>query len=234
MLVMLSLQVQNQIPNISPEELTYLQSFMLEGSIARFKEMLEERTRHLTIVMDNVVDPYNISAVMRTAECFGIQDLHLLETDRPFKAARKIQRGSVQWVDLYKYKPGEESALQCIRQLKDKGFKIVATTPHTRQQSVAELDITQPIALVLGQERDGVSELMKQHADEFVVIPMQGFTESLNISVAASIMIYELNKRLRESSINYHLSEKEKFNIMAKWTYNSLENAEGILKNFEF
>lgn len=226
--------MQSKIPTIEPSALAYLQSFMLEGRIARFNEMLQERTRHLTIVMDKVVDPYNISAVMRTAECFGIQDLHLLETDRPFKAARKIQRGSVQWVDLYKYEPGEENALRCIRQLKEKGYKIVATTPHTRQQSIADLNIEQPIALVLGQERDGVSDLMKEHADEFVVIPMQGFTESLNISVAASIMIYELNKRLRESSINYRLSEKEKYELMVKWTYNSVENAGGILKNYQF
>lgn len=206
---------------------------MMEERIARFEKMLRERTRHLTIVLDKVVDPHNISAVLRTAECFGIQDVHLLETDRPFKAARKIQRGSVQWVDLYKYKPGEESALECIHQLKEKGYKIVATSPHTRQQSVADLDISKPIALILGQERDGVSELMKEHADEFVVIPMQGFTESLNISVAASIMIYELNNRLRDSNITYHLSDEEKYDLMVKWTYNSLENAEGILRTYE-
>ena len=225
--------MQNNTPQITPEQLSYLHSFMMEERIARFEEMLRERTRHLTIVMDKVVDPHNISAVLRSAECFGIQDVHLLETDRPFKSARKIQRGSVQWVDLFKYAPGEENLLQCIKQLKQKGYKIVATSPHTRQQSVADLDISKPIALILGQERDGVSELMKEHADEFVVIPMQGFTESLNISVAASIMIYELNKRLRESNINYHLSDEEKYDLMVKWTYNSLENAEGILRNFE-
>ena len=124
--------------------------------------------------------------------------------------------------------------MRCIRQLKEKGYKIVATTPHTRQQSIADLNIELPIALVLGQERDGVSDLMKEHADEFVVIPMQGFTESLNISVAASIMIYELNKRLRESSINYRLTEKERYDLMVKWTFNSVENAGGILKNYQF
>jgi tRNA (guanosine-2'-O-)-methyltransferase len=219
--------------SISPELLDFLQGFLMQERINRFEEILAQRTRHLCVVLENTIDSQNINAVMRSAECFGIQDVHIINKGIKYKPAKKVLQGSDRWLTVNSYKDEENSTLNCIQNLKSKGYKIIATTPHINDKSVSELDISGPIAVFFGQEREGISSVVQENADEFVIIPMQGFTESFNISAAAAIMLYELSKNIRSNdSIKWQLSEEEKFDLRAKWTLQSIYKPELIIQRF--
>lgn len=218
---------------ISPELLDYLQTFLMQERIDRFEAILSQRTRHLCVVLENTIDTQNINAVMRSAECFGIQDVYIINNGIKYKPAKKVLQGADRWLTVNSYKEAENNTLNCIKSLKSKGYKIVATTPHTNDKSVSELDITTPIAVFFGQEREGISNVVQENADEFVIIPMQGFTESFNISAAAAIMLYELSKNIRNSqNLNWQLSAEEKFELRSKWTLQSIYKPELIIHRF--
>jgi tRNA (guanosine-2'-O-)-methyltransferase len=173
------------------ELLNYLQSFFTENRKTKFEEVLSYRTKHLTVVLENIIDNHNSSAVIRSAECFGIQDIHQIDFGSKLKPAKNISRGSYNWMDIHIHKASENNSIDCIQKLKGEGYKIIATTPHIKKQSVSELDLTQKVAIFFGQEHDGLSKQVIDSADEFLIIPMYGFTESLNISVACAVTIYE-------------------------------------------
>ncbi len=193
--------------------------------------MLSKRTNYLTVVTDQVVDPHNISAICRSAECFGVQNIHLIEGDFPFRGTRKIQRGSLNWVNVNRY-DGVGKNQSCIKALKNKGYKIVAVSPHVASKSISELTFDKPIALVMGQEQNGVSEELMAAADECVIISMQGFTESLNVSVACSIALYDLRKRLEESSVKWQLSDHEKKELYQQWLFDSIKRPDLIIEHY--
>ena len=218
---------------LSIEQLEYLQQFMQLDRIQRFEAVLAQRTRHLTVVLENIIDLHNISAVVRSAECFGLQDLYIISENTGYKPAKNILKGSNKWMDLFQYNEHENNSLTCIHELRKKGYKIVAATPHENGQSIQKLNIDHKTALIFGQERDGISDIVKKEADEFVMIPMQGFTESFNISVAAGIMIFELTKRLRNSSIDWQLNDDEKILLQKRWTYQSIYRPDLILARRE-
>ncbi|CAN5638114.1 RNA methyltransferase [soil metagenome] len=215
------------------ELLSYLQSFLLEERKSRFEKILEQRTRHLTVVLENTSDAHNINAVFRSCEGFGIQDIHVIENGSKFKPAKKILRGSHRWLTVKKYKDEEDNTLNCIHTLRAKGYRIVATTPHHHDLPLHQLKVDQPLALFFGQEHEGVSEIVKAHADDFVIIPMQGFTESFNISAAAAILSYELSHRIRANKeILWQLSEEEKNALRFRWTLQNIYRVELIIRRF--
>jgi tRNA (guanosine-2'-O-)-methyltransferase len=171
-------------------ELKILKEFyniISESKQLMFDAIAAERTKHLTVVLENIHQEHNASAVMRSCDCFGIQDLHVIEKNNQYKVQRDIALGAGRWVDLYNFDKGENPSLDCIKKLKEKGYKIVATTPHTNDVTINELDLSQPIALVFGTEHTGISAEIIAEADEFVKIPMYGFSESFNISVSVAI-----------------------------------------------
>lgn len=218
---------------VSPALLAYLQGFISDDRKARFEEVLSERTRHITCVLENIVDAHNTNAVIRTCECFGIQDVHVIENEHRFKAAKKVLQGAHKWLSIYKYKETESKSMDCIRTLKSKGYKIVATSPHAGSIDIHELDLIQPIAIVMGQENVGISDVVKAEADVFVKIPMQGFTESLNISVAAAILLQEISNRLRRAnSVDWRISEEEKEEIRKEWTLKNIYRNELLIERF--
>ncbi|MBK7964416.1 MAG: RNA methyltransferase [Bacteroidetes bacterium] len=221
-------------PNeVSPALLAYLQGFISDDRKVRFEEVLAERTRHITCVLENIVDAHNANAVIRTCECFGIQDVHVIENEHRFKAAKKVLQGAHKWLSIFKYKETESKSMDCIRALKAKGYKIVATSPHAGSIDIHELELNQPLALVMGQENIGISEVVKAEADVFVKIPMQGFTESLNISVAAAILLQEISSRLRRiETDNWKLSEIEKDEIRKEWTLKNIYRNELLIERF--
>ncbi len=219
-------------PPLSPELLEYLQTFLMQERINRFEEILALRTRHLCVVLENTIDTQNINAVMRSAECFGIQDVHIINNGIKYKPAKKVLQGADHWLTINSYKEAENNTKDCITDLKSRGYKIVATTPHNNYKSVSSLDISTPIAVFFGQEREGISNIVRDNADEFVIIPMQGFTESFNISAAAAIMLYELSKNIRNSTVNWQLSAEEKFELRSKWTLQSIYKSELIIQRF--
>jgi tRNA (guanosine-2'-O-)-methyltransferase len=170
-------------------------------------------------VLEDIFKPHNASAVLRTCDCFGIQDVHVIEKANQYKVNPYVTRGASQWIDLHKYDSTEGSAvLDCFTKLKTKGYKIYGTSPVPGSMTIHELDPTQKIALVFGNEHDGISEEVTKNVDGLVHIPMMGFSESFNISVSASIFLYDLRKRAKELGVSdFFLSEAEKQELRLRW-----------------
>lgn len=196
-----------------------LESFydiITESKQEMFDRIAADRTRHITVVMENIHQEHNASAVLRTCDCFGIQELHAIEKNNTYEIQRDIALGAGNWVDLYKHSDGENPTYTCLEELKAKGFKIVATSPHT-DNDINDLDLSQPIALVFGTEKKGVSDKVEEMAHQLVRIPMYGFTESFNISVSAAIALNILRRKLSLSNIDWKLSYEEQVKLKIQW-----------------
>lgn len=206
--------------------LQYLEEFVTEKRRQTFKEVISNRTRHFTVVLENIFQSHNASAVVRSCDVFGIQDVHTIENSYINKVSRKIAKGSQKWLDFHRFKDENSNTKDCFNALKSKGYQIIATTPHNDSCYLSDFDITKKSAFVFGVEREGVSDFMLENADGYLKIPMVGFTESLNISVAAAIILQDVTTRLRKSEINWQLTEEEKNETYAKWIENSIKNLE--------
>ncbi len=218
---------------VNQELLELMSEYVSENKNELFDKIIPQRTRYITCVLENIFQPHNASAVLRSAECFGIQDIHVIENDYEYEPNKKVVMGAAKWVDLHKYSEQENNTLECINHLKSKGYRIVATTPHSNDCNIDELDLEAgPIALMFGSEEPGLSSLAMEHADEFVKIPMHGFTESFNISVSAALCFYELTTRIRKTDINWKLSDEEQIELRYKWCKKVIKNADLIEQHF--
>jgi tRNA (guanosine-2'-O-)-methyltransferase len=182
-----------------------------------FDRIAAERTNFLTVSLENVYQEHNASAVLRSCDCFGIQQLHVIEKDNQYKVQRDIALGAGRWVDMFNYDQGGNPTMDCINNLRSKGYRIVATSPHANEKTINDIDISQPMALIFGTERRGISDEVKAAADEFVSIPMYGFTESFNISVSVAIILNVLRQRLEKSSVDWKLTQEEQISLKLKW-----------------
>lgn len=200
----------------------WLLQFLSPGKNQLFDKVLEARTRHIVPVIEDIYQEQNSSAVLRTSECLGFQDVYVVEQQHKLKVARRITKGSHKWLDVKRFNESEDNAFDCIALLKEKGYKIVAMTPHENDVTIDDFDLNQKAALVFGSEKFGVSATTLKHADAFVKIPMVGFTESMNVSVAAAIALSTLRKRLEESAINWRLTPEEIFQKRLDWTLKSV------------
>lgn len=211
----------------------YLEGFVSERRLGRLKEVLEERTNHVTVVLEDVYQSHNFSAVLRSADIFGIQSINFIENRNKYKISEDVSMGSTQWLTLNRYQKHENNTKACLSELKAKGYKIVATSLHKNSVSLSELDVTQPIALVFGTELTGITKDVEDMADEFVKLPMYGFTESFNISVCAALCMYDLSTKIRKEVPNYHLSDIEKEDIYIEWLKASVKKHDLIIKEFD-
>ncbi len=209
---------------ITPHYLEYLESFLTDNRKSKFNQILNNRTNHLTVAIEDIYQLHNTSAVMRSCEVFGIQEMHVIEQKFGKRIDSEIALGAQKWVDIYRY----NSEQNCLDVLKGKGYQIIATTPHDDNCLLEDFDITKPSALFFGTEKQGLSDTIMKKADGFLKIPMVGFTESLNISVSAAIIIQNLTQRLRASSVDWHLTKEEVFLKKLIWTRNSIKNWEQI------
>ncbi len=210
------------------ELLEYLEGFVSEDRRARFLQVLSQRTRFLTVAMEDVFQLHNTSAVLRSCEVFGVQELHLIEDRFGRRTDSKIAMGAQQWVDLHRY----PSAAACVSELKAKGYQIVATTPEANACTLENFRQGLPTALFFGTEKEGLSPEIMAAADSRLSIPMVGFTESLNISVAAAIILYTLTDRLRKSDLPWALSENEILEKRLDWTKKSIKSVNGIIGRY--
>ena len=217
---------------MSKELIDYLTQFISEARRKKFDHVLEFRTRHITIALEDIYQPHNASAVLRSCDCFGIQDVHIIENRNEYTVNPDVALGSFKWLNLIKYNSTENNALSCIKSLKKKRYKIIATTPHTNDCNISDLNIDEPVCLFFGTELKGISDDVKQHADGFVKIPMFGFTESFNISVSAALCIHALMSKLHRSKTNWKLSDSEKQEIILNWLRESISKPELIEKEF--
>ena len=209
---------------IDLDYLAFLENILTDNRKEKFLKVLGKRTKHLTVVVEDVFQMHNTSAVMRSCEVFGIQELNIIEQRYGKRIDKEIAMGAQKWVDINQY----DSVTNCISTLKEQGYQIIATTPHENDCMLEDFDITKPSALFFGTERDGLSEEILERADGFLKIPMVGFTESLNISVSAAIIIQDLTNRLRDSKVKWQLTEEEILEKRLAWAKNSIKDIKRI------
>lgn len=214
--------------SIDNQYLEYLEGFITENRKDKFISVLNQRTNHFTVAIEDVFQLHNTSAVMRSCEVFGVQNLHVIEQTFGKKIDKEIAMGAQKWVDVNRYNNSEA----CITMLKEKGYQIIATTPHENDCLLDDFDITRSSALFFGTERLGLSEDIIAQADGFLKIPMNGFTESLNISVSAAIILQNLMSRLRKSAIDWQLTEEEIFQKRLDWTKKTIKDIERIEQRY--
>lgn len=210
----------------------FLEKFLTSDRKEVMRKVLNDRTRHFTIAIEDIYHPHNASAVVRTCDAFGIQDVHIIENRNKYRMNPKVALGSGQWVDIIKHNAEEHNSAACVQHLKEKGYKVIATTPHTDDISLYDLDVTEPVALIFGNEKDGISDAVREEADGFMRIPMYGFAESFNISVSAAICLSVLTEKLRQTDVDWRLSEEEKKKILFDWTKHKVGTIEKYLHEF--
>ncbi len=208
--------------------LEYLEGFLTDSRKEKFLKILENRTNHFTIAMEDVYQLHNTSAVMRSCEVFGIQELNVVEQKFGKRIDTEIAMGAQKWVDINRF----NTMQNCIDSVKEKGYQIIATTPHNDSCLLHEFDITKRSAIFFGTEKQGLSQEVIDQADGFLKIPMVGFTESFNISFSAAIIIQDITSRLRQSTIDWKLNDEE---ILAKrllWAKNSIKDIKRIEERY--
>ena len=207
---------------------SYLEDFITENRKQKFDEVLENRTKHFCIAVEDVYQLHNTSAVMRSCEVFGIQDLHMIEQKFSKTIDKEIALGAEKWVDIYRH----SSTQNCLDSLKNQGYQIVATTPHDDAHTLDDFDISKPSAIFFGTEKNGLSQEIMDQADAYIKIPMYGFTESLNISVSAAIVINSVTNKLRNSTLNWKLSEEELLAKKIDWMRKSIKDIDFITERY--
>lgn len=212
--------------------LNYLQQFAPEGKIDLFEEKIKERTKHITVVLEDIFQPHNASAVLRSCDCFGVQDVHIIENRYKYQVNPDVALGSSKWLNLHKHNQNEENTIACFKRLKEQGYKVIATTPHKNDFSLYDIPVNEKLAIVFGTEKEGLSETALSHADGYMRIPMYGFTESFNISVSAALSLYELTKRIRENNINWQLNDEDKNEVLLQWTKSAIKSADLLVEKF--
>ena len=213
---------------IDLDYLSYLEGFLTDSRKERFLQVLANRTNHFTIALEDVYQLHNTSAVMRSCEVFGIQELNVVEQKFGKRIDTQIAMGAQKWVDINRFNTMEN----CMDALREKGYQIIATTPHNDSCMLHEFDITKKSAIFFGTEKEGLSKEIIDQADGYLKIPMVGFTESLNISVSAAIIIQDITTRLRQSEIDWKLTEQEILEKRLAWAKNSIKDIKRIEERY--
>lgn len=213
---------------IDQKLLEYFEGYLTDKRKQTFKDVLSQRTRHFTVVLEDIYQAHNASAVVRTCDIFGVQDIHAIENKYTNKVSRHVAKGSQKWLNIKRYREDGDNTTACLNHLKKEGYQIIGTTPHNNSCMLQEFDITKKSAFVFGVEAEGISDIVKDNADGFLKIPMVGFTESLNISVAAAIILQDVTTKLRESTINWQLTNQEKKVLYFDWVKKTIKNVDKI------
>ena len=215
------------------ELIEHLSQFITSERLNLFQEKLKERSNRVTLVLEDVFQSRNISAAMRSADCFGIQNIHIIENKNNFSKDETVSLGAGKWINIIRHNSEENNTLNCLKKLKEEGYQIIATSPHNTDISLEEVDVkNNKIAILLGTELSGLSEESLTFADKRMKINMYGFTESLNISVSAAICCQSVSSKMREESTNWEVTEEEKTDILLNWIRNSIKSGKQIEQKF--
>ena len=210
----------------------YLETFLTEERNFLLHKVLENRTRHITVVVEDLYQTQNISAVLRSCECVGVQDVHIVEGENDFLIHKAIAMGADKWLTIQHYQKDKNPMLNCINELKSKGYTIVATLPDDNSCFLEELPLNNPVAFLFGTELTGLSNEAVSAADKTVKIPMYGFTNSFNISNSVAIIVSYCIEKLRKSSCNWQLSQEEKDELLYDWVQKSINKPELLIKRY--
>lgn len=209
----------------------YLEQFITGSRKEIINKVLEQRTRYITVVLEDIFQSQNASAVLRTCDCFGIQDVHIIENQNKYVINPDVALGSNKWLNIIKHSKGENNTKKAIDAIKSKGYRIVATIPDKESALLDDFSLESgKVALLFGTELTGLSDEIIQLSDEYLSIPMFGFTRSFNISVSAAIILHHLVSKLKRSDIDWRLSEEEKKDVKIKWLKESIRKSD-ILEN---
>lgn len=215
------------------ELIEHLSQFLTEERLHLFQEKLKERSNRITLVLEDVFQSRNISAAMRSADCFGIQNIHIIENKNNFIKDKSVSLGAGKWINIKQYNTEENNTINCLKKLKKEGYQIIATSPHNSNISLEEIDIkNNKIAIILGTELTGLSEKALSFADKRMKINMYGFTESLNISVSAAICCQSISSKMRKEITGWEVTEEEKTDILLNWIRNSIKSGKQIEEKF--
>jgi tRNA (guanosine-2'-O-)-methyltransferase len=215
------------------ELIEHLSQFLTEERLHLFQEKLKERSNRITLVLEDVFQSRNISAAMRSADCFGIQNIHIIENKNNFVKDKSVSLGAGKWINIKQYNTKENNTINCLKKLKKEGYQIIATSPHNTNISLEEIDVkNNKIAIILGTELTGLSEKALSFADKRMKINMYGFTESLNISVSAAICCQSISSKMRKETTGWEVTEEEKKDILLNWIRNSIKSGKQIEQKF--
>ncbi|PHQ28888.1 MAG: rRNA methyltransferase [Leeuwenhoekiella sp.] len=213
---------------MNSELINYLESFLTPRRQELFKQVIAQRTRFLTVAIEDVGHLHNTSAVMRSCDAFGVQDVHVIEELKGKRIDREIAMGAQKWTSVYRY----DSTKTALAGLKSKGYQIVATTPHHTAHKLEDFKLDRPTALFFGSEKDGLTDTVIEAADAYIYIPTYGFTQSLNISVCAAILLQELTQRLRNSQLDWKLKPEDILEVKELWLRRNLKDYDALVNTF--
>jgi tRNA (guanosine-2'-O-)-methyltransferase len=206
----------------------YLKQFLTEERLRKIEHFAPESSDFVLPVLEDVYQFRNAAAIVRSVEACGFHKVVALQEENNFEPNLKVTKGADTWVEVEKLPRNMES----FQKIKDKGYKIVAVSLENNAKMLPDYEITEPIALVFGTEMEGVSQEILDFADETLAIPMYGFTRSFNVSVAASICMYELKQKLMKSDIDYKLNEEKMLRKKILWAVNSMRSGDQIFEKY--
>jgi tRNA (guanosine-2'-O-)-methyltransferase len=183
-------------------------------------------------VIENLYQSHNISAILRTAECLGIQEVYIVENNFQYEISPQVSLGAHKWLSIHRYNREENNTMECLKAIKKQGYKIVATLPHENDCLLDDIPIDEKTAFVFGTELNGLTQEAIAMADAFVKIPMYGFTESYNVSISVALTMMNVIERLRKSDINWKLSEQEYADLVLQWMKKTIKDADRIVERF--
>ena len=211
----------------------YLSGFINEERRERLREILRHRTRHITVVLEDIYQPQNASAVLRTCECLGIQEIHVIENHHEYRLNPAVVQGASKWIELVRYnQAGEDNTRTCIEDLRQRDYRIIAMDPAPGGKTPEQLDVSEKLALCFGSEEPGLSGTLQDLADDTVRIPLHGFTQSYNLSVSAAISLYSLVTTLRNSGANWQLGAGDATGLYIKWLAQSTPSGQQLLEDY--
>ena len=210
----------------------HISQFLTDKRKDTFDRILEQRSRHFTVILEDLYQKHNTSAIVRSCDIFGVQDVHIIENKYKSYMSNQVGKGSQKWLDFHRYREKQINTQDCIDSIKSQGYQLIATTPHNDSCLLQNFDISKKSAFVFGVEKAGVSDMMFEQADGFLKIPMVGFTESLNVSVAAAIVLQSVSTRLRNSDIQWQLTEEEKFLKKIEWMEKTIKSIKKIKERY--
>lgn len=221
-------------PKQRTELFAYMDTFLKDQRRERLHSVLDNRTNHFCVAIEDLFYERNSGAIIRTADGYGIQNIHVIEPRDSFKSkvTNIISKGAEKWVTKTQHDDVDNGAKMCIDQLRSEGYQIVATSPHKDGHTIHDFDISKKSAFFLGAEKTGISDFVMEEADAYISMPIYGFTESYNVSVANAILLHELVNRLRKSDIDWKLSESERQDLLLDWTMKSIVSSDMIAKKF--
>jgi len=207
-----------------------LAAFVSDNKRALFDRIAPERTRHVTVVLEDIYQPHNASAVVRTCDLLGVQDIHIIENRNKYVMNPDVTLGSSKWTDMHRYREAADNSLACAEHLKRAGYLIVATSPRPGSFTPHDIPLDRPLAFCFGTELTGLGPALMERADLHLRIPMYGFTESYNISVSAAITLFTVMERLRAGADFWRLPPEELIALKLSWARKTVHSATHLVE----